>query len=97
MTLQEARKMLDNVILSLRSKMKGSECYSQIALAWEEIKRTLDTHAIITDERDTLLKRYKIQVETIRHLIDMDTLTDDDRDLLDALSLPHQYDKRGQE
>lgn len=93
MTIQEAKNTLDSVIPTPDNKMVDGE-HLQIAVAWQEIKKTLANLEAIKDGHDTIMEWRAQQIETIRQKIDAGTLTYEDRKLLDALQLPHQYDKR---
>ena len=93
MTLQEAKNTLDSVMPAPGNKMVDSE-HLQIAVAWQEIKKTLTRLEAIKDGHDTIMAWRAQQIETIRQKIDAGTLTYEDRKLLDDLQLPHQYDKR---
>ena len=96
MTLQEAKNTLDSVIPALGNRMIDGE-HLQIAVAWQEVKRTLAELETAKDAHDTIMEWRARQIETIRQKIDAGTLTYEDRKLLDDLQIPHQYDKRVRE
>lgn len=48
----------------------------------------------VREQRDELMKRHYERIETIRQMVDAGTLTNSNRQLLNALGLPWQYDKR---
>lgn len=85
--------MLDGVIPSPDNKMVDLD-HLPIATAWQECRKALATYDDMRDKHDTLMRRWRMMVETIRQKIDAGTLTSDDRRLLDDLNLPHRYDKR---
>ena len=45
-------------------------------------------------EHDAMMRRYNAQVETIRQIIDERGLTSDEKELLDKLILPREFDRR---
>lgn len=49
---------------------------------------------VIKDERDTLMKRYREQVEVIRTRIDNGGLSTDEKRLLEDLHFETSYDRR---
>lgn len=51
----------------------------------------------IRDERDTLMKRHRAQVEVIRKRIDGGGLTDDEKRLLKDLHFETHYDRRNEQ
>lgn len=50
--------------------------------------------SVIANERDTLMKRYRAQVEVIRTRIDNGGLLPSEKQLLDDLKIPTDFDKR---
>ena len=86
MTLQEAINTLDSVIPPPQNKMVDHEHFP-IAAAWLECKKALADYEGMKDRHDTLMRRWEGMVET----------TIEDRHLLDALNLPHEYDRRAKQ
>lgn len=68
---------------------------------WDDRARLMpplppDDTDTIRDERDTLMKRHRAQVEVIRKKIDGGGLTDDEKRLLKNLSFETHYDRRNE-
>lgn len=91
--LMKAMATLDSVIPPPDNKMVDLDHHA-IAVAWRECKRALVSYDDMQDRHDTLMRRWGEMVETIRKKVDADTLTQEDRQLLDALNLPHRFDRR---
>ena len=94
--LKEAVNAVDGVSPPPRNKMVDHEHFP-IAAAWLECKKALADYEGMKDRHDTLMRRWEGMVETIRQKIDTGTLTIEDRHLLDALNLPHEYDRRAKQ
>jgi len=91
--LKQAVATLDGVIPAPDNKMVDL-AHLPIAVAWQECKKALAAYSDMQDKHDTLMRRWREMVETIRRKVDAGTLTAEDRRLLDDLNLPHRYDKR---
>ena len=91
--LMKAMATLDSVIPPPDNKMVDLDHHA-IAVAWRECKRALVSYDDMQDRHDTLMRRWGEMVETIRKKIDAGTLTQEDRQLLNDLNLPHRFDRR---